>query len=145
MSATTSPTARRYVLTFACALTVGLLFADLFGVGSSSVGGTEPGVPGASARVETFFAPGAAALGFMLGAPQGGLAGWLLGQRGAGGVVGFVLVTVACGLAGVAVAGLAGAETRVTVTGTGAEVQHGARPAVLATGAVVGLVLGALA
>jgi hypothetical protein len=144
MSAATSHTSRRYILALACALAGGLLFADVFGVGVPSAGGTTPGTPGASAHVETYFSPGPGALGFVLGASLGGLAGWLLGQSGAGGVIGFGMVTAASGLAGVAVAGMAGAETRVTVIGNGVEVEHGARPGVLAFGAVLGLAVGAL-
>jgi hypothetical protein len=116
----------------------------MIGVGVSSTGGANPNERGASADVETVFAPVPAAFGFLLGAPLGGLVGFLWSRKGLGGAVGFALVTLACGFAGLVAAGLVGAETRVVVSDDGIEVNHGARPAVLMAGTIFGLALGAL-
>ena len=61
------------VLILACALAGGLLLATLFGAQSSSYGGTKLNEPGATATVETTFAPLPAGLGFLVGALLGGL------------------------------------------------------------------------
>jgi hypothetical protein len=128
-----------------CALVVGLLSAVALGVGTSSGGGTRPNSQGAGASVETTFAPDAAALGFLLGAPLGALVGALWGRGGVRGVVGFVLVALVCGFAGLLVAGLVGTQTRVSFNATSVEVNHGAPVPVLVAGAAVGTILGALA
>lgn len=128
-----------------CALAVGLLSAVALGVGTSSGGGTRPDQPGAGASVETTFAPDAAALGFLAGAPLSVLVGALWGRGGVRGAVGLVLVALVCGFAGLLTAGLVGAQTRVAVSSTSVEVSHGAPVSVLVAGAGVGTILGALA
>jgi len=110
----------------------------------TSSGGAAVNGPGAGARVETVFAPDLAAFGFLLGAPVGGVVGSLWGRRGLGGAVGFALVTLLCGFAGLVAAGLLGAETRVTVSGNSRSVEHGPPTAVLLLGGALGTLLGAL-
>jgi hypothetical protein len=126
------------------ALVVGLLFAAICGIGVSSSGGAEVNQPVATASLQTTFDPGSALLGLLIGAPLGVLAGALWGRRGLAGVAGFILVTLAGGLAGLVVAGLVGAQTEVSVTGRTIVVYHGTAAEVLGGGAVLGLVLGAL-
>lgn len=135
-------TPRQRLLIIDCAIGVGSLSAVLCGVGLSSSGSAGPA--GASARVETVFAPGPAAGGFLAGALIGGLVGFLWGRGGLAGAVGFVLVTLLGGCAGLAVAGLVGAETRVTVSGNSVATDHGAPTPVLLGGAVLGIILGAI-
>ena len=132
-----------------CAVAVGLLSAAMFGIGVSSSSGSEaatgPDRPVSSVRVETVFDPALAVVGFLLGVPIGGLAGFLWGRKGLAGAIGFVLVTLLCGFAGLMAAGLLGAETRVIVSGNSVSSHHGAPPIVLLSGALLGTVLGAIA
>ena len=123
-------------------ISVGLLFAAISGIQSS--GGAESNQAGASASLQTFFAPEAAFLGFLPGALFGALVGTLWGRPGFCGVLGFVLVTLLGGVAGLMAAGLLGADTRMVVSTNSVYVDHGASPAVLVGGAVFGLVLSAL-
>jgi hypothetical protein len=127
-----------------CALAAGLLFAVTLGVESSGAGGSGGDRTGAWASERTDLDPGPALAGLVVGAAAGGVVGLLWGRRGLAGAVGFALVTLAGGCAGLVVAGLAGAETRVTVTENAVSAYHGTAPAVLAGGAALGLALGAL-
>jgi hypothetical protein len=121
----------------------------MLGVGSSSSGITTDATPGAgrgepSPGLQTVVSPGLSILGFLLGSPVGALVGFLWGRRGAVGAVGVVLVTLLGGFAGLVLASLLGAETRVTVSGNAVEMEHGPSAAALLGGAILGTALGAL-
>jgi hypothetical protein len=126
------------------ALAVGLLFAALCGIEASGSGRAEPNQSTATASVGTGFDAGSALLGWLLGAPLGGLAGALFGRRGLAGAAGFILVVLAGGLAGLVVAALLAAQTRVAVSGNSVSVEHGAPVPALVAGAALGLLLGGL-
>ena len=126
------------------AISVGLLFAALCGIGVASSGGSEVDQPGATASVRTLFAPDLALLGFLLGAPVGGVTGALWGRGGVGGAIGGLLFTLLGGFGGMVVASLLGAQTNVTVSGNAVSVDHGAPMPVLVGGAVVGLAIAGL-
>lgn len=128
-----------------CALAVGLLVAALTGISAASSGvttgdGVKPGV----AAVQTVFSPAFALVGFLLGAPIGAAVGFFWSRSGPVGAFGIVLVTLLGGFVGLALAAQLGAETHVTVTGTGASMYHGASPGVVAVGAALGMAVGVL-
>ena len=84
-------------------------------------------------------------MGFLAGAPLGALVGALWGRGGVRGVVGLVLVALVSGFAGLLAAGLVGAQTRVSVSGTSVEMDHGAPMPVLIAGAAIGTIFGVMA
>src|SRR4051812_6879623 len=101
-----------------CGLTVGALAAAMFGVNLSSA--SDP-----AGTATTSVSPPFALLGFLLGSAVGYIIGDLWNRTGVAGVVGSVLVVLVFAVAGIEVAALAGAETRVTVTETSREMTHG--------------------
>ena len=126
------------------ALTVGLLCTATLSVGVIKSSSSSGDPPGANASVQTVFDPVSAFPGFLFGAPIGGVIGALWGRKGLGGAIGFILVVLTGGFAGLVAAASLGAETQVTVSGNSVAVDHGAPTAVLVCGAFLGLFLGAL-
>ncbi len=125
------------------ALVVGALCAALLGIESTSSASSSGDTSGAG-TVQVTVAPGLSLLGFLLGAPVGGLIGAAWSRKGLAGAVGSVLVTLTGGFAGLTAAALLGAQTRVSVSANGVSVEHGAPTPVLVAGAALGLVLGGL-
>jgi hypothetical protein len=127
------------------AVSVGLLFTVALGVGFQSSERLDPKAANGAAAVEMVFAPQAALVGSLAGVPLGAMIGWLLGGPGLRRAAGFALAAVAGAFAGMLTAALVGSETRVSAFANGLQVEHGAPPAVLVVGAVLGVALGALA
>jgi hypothetical protein len=125
------------------AFVVGVLCAANFGM-ETHHSASSNGDKSAVGTTQTIIGLGLLLLGFFLGAPFGGLIGVLWGRKGLVGALGFGLVTLTGGLAGLTMAGLLGAQTRVTVSGNSVSMEHGATTPVLIGGAALGLVLGAL-
>lgn len=129
----------------ACALAVGVLFAVVTSVSvSRSPVVSKPRAESEIPTVQTVFSPLLALTGFMLGAPIGAAVGFFWGRSGLVGVLGLILITLTGGFAGLMVAALLGAETRVAVTDHSVSMEHGAPLDVLIGGAVLGLVGGGL-
>jgi hypothetical protein len=126
------------------ALVVGVLCAALLGMESTSSANGNGDMAGASA-VEIRVVPGLSFLGFLIGAPFGGLIGAFWGRSGVVGIIGAVLVCLTGGFAGLTLAALLGAQTRIIVSGNSTSVQHGAPMPILVVGGSLGLILGALA
>ena len=126
-----------------CAITVGVLFAIFTGVSSSGVvsnSETEANQR-ATPSVQTVFSPAFALIGFCLGATIGVAVGILWARSGLIGVFGIILVTLLGSIFGLMAAGLFGAETRVSMSGTAVSIEHGASNGVLIGGAALGTLL----
>src|ERR1700682_2791369 len=95
------PTSRILVMAFV----VGVLCAALLGIESSSSASGNGDQAGASA-VEVTVVPGLSLLGFLVGAPFGGLIGTFWGRRGIVGIISAVLVSLTGGFAGLTAAAL---------------------------------------
>ena len=125
------------------AFVVGVLCAALLGTEATSSASGSGDNAGASS-VQTMVVPGLSLLGFLIGALFGGLIGAFWGRKGLVGIIGFVLVTLTGGFAGLTAAALLGVQTRVAVSGNGVSVEHGAPMPVLVAGAALRLIFGAL-
>jgi len=127
---------------FACALVTGLLFAALAGfhAGQSANGDGA----GTTASVRVGLAPAPAVVGFLAGALAGSGVGFVWSRSHHTGRIGMALVVALGGFVGLALASLAGAESRTVVAGNSASMEYGAPEGVLAGGATAGAVLGAV-
>jgi hypothetical protein len=125
------------------ALVVGVLCAALLGIESTSSASGSGDKSGAG-TVQVIVAPGLSLLGFLVGAPFGGLIGAVWSHKGLAGALGSVLVTLTGGFTGLTAAALLGAQTRVAVSANRVAVEHGAPIPVLVVGAALGLILGGL-
>ena len=123
------------------AIAVGVLCAALLGIWPTS--SSSSNAPEAKS-VQVVYEPGLAFLGFLFGTPIGGAIGKLWGRKGLGGVIGFILVALVGGFAGLVAATLLGAEARVTVSDNSVASEYGVPVAVMISGACLGLVMGAL-
>src|SRR4051812_1525265 len=129
-------------------LFVGMLFALFGGLGFESsgrrdaVGGDGPVVILESDR--PVFSPLFAVVGFLSGAALGSLIG-LLWLRGRAGHATAVLLGMGVGgISGWGCAALFGSRTTTTIIGNSIATEHGPPPEVVALGAVLGIILGAL-
>jgi hypothetical protein len=118
----------------------GLLFASLMGFQAGQTLDSD----GPRTGVQFGFAPAPALFGFVAGALVGTLVGLLWGRPGVAGLLGMALVAGLGALAGLEVAGLAGAESRTVVEGNAVGTEYGPGPGVLAGGAAVGVAVGAV-
>jgi F0F1-type ATP synthase assembly protein I len=132
--------ATRHILT--CAIAAGLLFAVVSNVSVS--GSAASGSGGATPGVEMGYSPTVALIGFLPGALLGAGVGYLWSRQGTPSPFGLVLVTLMGGFAGLAAAALLGAQTVVAATNTSSSMEHGAPLVVLISGALLGIIVGAV-